>query len=297
MLIAVLLLAGSWSGCGGNSPPSPPTTTTVAPTTTTSSTSTTSTSTSTTTSTTAPPSTGFPDATNTGWSGTLAPSGTITTSSDGQVIEDLDISGVVRVNHNNVTIRNVKVSNGFIDLNPSTDGTVIEDCELDGSSQTSNVEAVRYARYEIRRCDIHGYGEGAKANGAVIIEDNYMHDFQSFLHQGAHHDGIQAEWGDNITIRHNTIDMGVDGANAAIFVQPNNDHSKVIVDDNLLASNGGFGAYDGTGGTANNCDVVFTNNRFSNKYHPAGGYYGTVNGFFCGTHYGNVIHETGESVD
>ncbi|MGH8950147.1 MAG: hypothetical protein ACRDX9_01870, partial [Acidimicrobiia bacterium] len=48
---------------------------------------------------------------NTGWQGLgltlgqLTPSGSITTSSNGQVIEGLDISGQVNINHDNVTVR------------------------------------------------------------------------------------------------------------------------------------------------------------------------------------------------
>src|SRR3954466_3550073 len=60
-----------------------------------------------------PPYPAFPDANCTGVLPGVARtnSGSMTTSSNGQVIENLNVNGTITVRHSNVTIRNVKVTN------------------------------------------------------------------------------------------------------------------------------------------------------------------------------------------
>src|SRR5690606_37929803 len=161
----------------------------------------------------APPS-GFPDGTNTGPSGTLKASGSINTSRDGQVIENLDISGEVRVNHDNVTIRNCRITSAggqaIYILNNA--GLVIEDCLLDGQGRNAEA-AVAHHNYTMRRCEVRNFGEGPRINGNVTIEDCLIHQFASFIAQGAHQDGIQATSGSNVVIRRNVVLIEPDGAN------------------------------------------------------------------------------------
>lgn len=188
------------------------------------------------------PTSGYPDATNTGVLAGISRSnsGSITTTSDGQVIQNLNVSGSIQVNHNNVRIKNVKITNpggDAIKLEPTKNGLLIEDCELDGTGNTGAQSAVSLANFTIRRCNIHHYGEGISANGGTVIEDNYMHDFTNFIAADAHQDGIQVEWPGGDIIRHNTIIMNVDGANAGIHVsgQP----GAALVENNLLGNSGG----------------------------------------------------------
>ncbi|MGH9153098.1 MAG: right-handed parallel beta-helix repeat-containing protein, partial [Acidimicrobiales bacterium] len=151
----------------------------------------------------------------------LQPSGTIYTTAPGQVIDAMDVSGSIRVVHDNVVIRRTRVRNPggeAIWQDPSRRGLVIEDCELDGTGNPNGAAAVAFANFTIRRCDIHHFGEGITASGNTVIEDNYLHDFVSYVAQGAHQDGIQMEWGSNQVVRHNTVLMNVDGANSAIWV-------------------------------------------------------------------------------
>jgi hypothetical protein len=273
-----------------------PTTTTVAPTTTT---------VAPTTMTVAPappaPSTGFPDASNTGPSGALSPSGSISTSANGQVIQNLDITGTISVNHSNVVIRNIRIrqpGGEAISIDPSTSGTVVEDCELDGTGDTRSDPAIAYARYTIRRCDIHHFGEGPRANGDTVIEDNYIHDFVDYSSIDAHQDGIQVVCNNNIVIRHNTILMNTENANAAIMVgTAQGTVDNVVIRDNLMAG-GGYTVYGGSaeGYSPNATRVQITNNRISTQYMPRGGYYGPFTNTYQVTMYGNVWHETGNPI-
>ena len=235
--------------------------------------------------------TGYPSAANTGVPGgvALASVGGFATTRDGQVIDALDVNGSIRVLHNNVTIRRVRVRNPggeAIWQDPSMGGLVIEDSELDGTGNPGAESAVAFANYTIRRCNIHHYGEGLAANGNNVIEDNYMHDFTNFIAQGAHQDGIQAEWGDNILIRHNAIMQNVEGANSAIWVSGQS-HSNVVIDNNLVA---GASFAIGLGNQA-----AATNNRISTVYYPNGGYFGPFT-YTSPTMSGNVWYESGAGI-
>jgi hypothetical protein len=184
-------------------------------------------------------------------------SGSITTSYDGQVIANLNVNGRITVNHNNVTIRNVKVTNpggvAITNIGTKATGLLIEDVELDGTGNNGGHSAVDFNNYTLRRANIHHYGEGPGCGNNVLIEDSYMHSFTSFVSSGAHQDGIQCEYGNNVMVRHNTILMNVDGGNAAItFGGP---AVNCTAEYNLVAG-GGFTLYQGqAGGT-------FRHNRF-----------------------------------
>lgn len=278
-----------------------PTPTTVAPTTTTVKPTTTTTVAPTTT-TTVPPSGGtggsrcpaypaFPDASCTGVlpGSSLSPSGSVTTSFDGQVIQNLDISGSIQVNHNNVTVRNVRLRNpgGTAITVLQKTGLVVEDCEIDGTGNTNGAEVINHHNYTIRRCNVHHFGEGPRANGNVVIEDNYFHSFTNFIPQGAHQDCVQITSGNNITIRHNTCLMNVDGGNAAIMIGSYSG-GDILVENNLLGG-GGFTAYCGEMNGYTN--VRYLNNRFSTAYFPRGGYWGPWAQCGNATRTGNVWHD------
>ena len=278
-----------------------PTPTTVAPTTTTVKPTTTTTVAPTTTTTT-PPSGGtgstrcpaypaFPNASCTGvLPGTsLSPSGSVSSSFDGQVIQNLDINGSIQVNHNNVTVRNVRLRNpgGRAITVLNTTGLVVEDCEIDGTGNTDGSEAIAHHNYTMRRCNVHHFGEGPRVNGNVVLEDNYFHTFTNFIPQGAHQDCVQITSGNNITIRHNTCMMNVDGGNAAIMIGSYSG-GDILVEKNLLGG-GGFTAYCGEMNGYTN--VRYLNNRFSTAYFPRGGYWGPWGQCGNATLSGNVWHD------
>ena len=242
----------------------------------------------------APSSGGFPNASNTGVPAgvTLKPSGSITVTQNGTVIDGLDVSGSIRVQANNVTIKRTRIRNPggqAITVSPSTSGTVIEDVELDGTGNKDSSSAVGDSNYTIRRAHIHHFGEGPRANGNVLIEDSYMHSFLNFIAQGAHQDVIQSTGGSNLTFRHNTMLMNVDGGNAAIMIGTYTG-SNLLIDNNLLAG-GGYTVY---GGDSHNwTNVRITNNRFSTMFYPKSGYHGPLLYAANATKSGNVWHESG----
>lgn len=155
----------------------------------------------------APP-TGYPDASTTGVPAgtTLTSSGTVSTSSAGQVIQNLSIAGYLNVNHNNVTVRRCRIRGGratpTVNIASGVTGFVIEDSEIDMAG--SGKVGIGYSNWAARRCNIHGGEDGAKMEHSTELRDSYIHHLLR-PDTGSHGDCIQSVKGNGITIVHNTL--------------------------------------------------------------------------------------------
>jgi len=173
----------------------------------------------------------------------LVSSGSITTTRDGQVIENVSVSGTITVRNNNVTIRNFRLDgNGTtypIGYESGHTGLVIEDGEV--FDYDAAVVGGNFTNYTARRLNVHdGTGDGFKAMGNVTIESSYVHHLGTS--PSSHADGVQASGGSGLTIRNNNFDMpkGLAGYtnSCAIFVAPDfGPISNVLIEGNWL--NGG----------------------------------------------------------
>lgn len=210
---------------------------------------------------------GYPDATNTGVPAgtTLTPSGDITVSQNGAVIQNLDISGSVTILANNVTIRNCRITSGdyypirYFDNNNT--GLLIEDTEIAGTN-SDVTSSIAFNDYTARRVNVHGGADGLKVDGNVVIEDSYIHDLS--VGQDTHNDGFQATGGSNVTLRHNTCKLSTtNGANACLQMGNENGNStNWLVTDNLFDG----GGWTLNAGGADSLTIAFTNNRFTRNY-------------------------------
>ncbi|MEM9467866.1 MAG: S-layer homology domain-containing protein [Actinomycetota bacterium] len=168
---------------------------------------------------------GFPTASTTGIAGVglspgdLTPSGTITITQDGAVIDMLDVSGVIKVQADNVTIRRTRIrhSSGFGIRNEGRN-LVVEDTTIIGST-TDAQSAIAYTHYRCTRCNMSGAVDGATAYANVVIEDSYIHNLRKG--PGTHNDGIQGSGGSNVTIQGNTILGPYQTSTSAILAQTN----------------------------------------------------------------------------
>lgn len=141
----------------------------------------------------------YADETNTGTTGTLTPSGTVTTTANGQVIENLDITGQIRIVHDNVTVRNCRINAaGFVwgidghYITPRT-GLIVEYCEIHGSMNS----AVLFGENSIIRYNnIWGQDNGIMIGGGhSTIFRNYIHDLAATSGPEPHFDAIQGGGG------------------------------------------------------------------------------------------------------
>ena len=206
---------------------------------------------------------GWPNATNTGVpSGTsLTSSGSITVTTDGAVIEKLDITGSITVLANNVTIRKVRLTSGdyypirYFDNNNT--GLLVEDSEIIGLSGDVT-SAIAFQHYTARRLNIHGMADGLKANADVLIEDCWIHNLSNGPTE--HNDGVQSTGGKGVTIRHNNI-SGASNATVQTGDESGAATEDMIIENNLLSGGGYTLNIRGTGATVpkNTCVI---NNRF-----------------------------------
>ena len=183
----------------------------------------------------------IPDWSTTGHSGTLDQIGNITTSYDGQVIENLDVYGTIRIRHSNVTVRNCSIR-GLMNTNPTFQIRVfpagpnntalnpvarVVDCTIwgpDGVDAYSSGNASLGRNTIWERCNMYGTTDGL----GMTYANNYMlgcwvHDLRWFADDpghsdGSHSDGVQLHGGGgNNYIFGNLIEMGYHG-NAAIMM-------------------------------------------------------------------------------
>jgi hypothetical protein len=150
-----------------------------------------------------PPSSGFPDTSNTG-----VPVGTVLRQTGGLIVKTAGtvISGVdapwMSVEAPNVTIRNSRIGGGTESMpivNRST-GLLVEDTTILGKDGTG----IMFDNYTARRVEVTGTENGFQAGNNTTIVDSWIHDLDTSA--GAHTDGIQFSPGaGNVVIRHNTI--------------------------------------------------------------------------------------------
>ena len=163
----------------------------------------------------------------------------ITTSSSGQVIQNLNITGSIHVKHDNVIIRNVRINGPFgrwaaISSDNNAKGAVIEDCEVNGN-RTLGSYGIGIGG-TVRRCKVWGVENGLTPQSNALYEDNYVYSLNPSGND-PHTDAVPIQGGpSNVTLRHNTFDTsGSTGFNATVFL------------------NGYFGPMD---------NILFDNNRF-----------------------------------
>lgn len=162
---------------------------------------------------------------------------TVTTSDT--VIDGWDIAGGVEIRANNVTIRNSRVrcagEGECIHVDGGLTGVVVShnDIGLDSGfgidPQGMNVFGKGAATsVAITANNIHNVGDGIRLNGAATVQDNYIHGLDP---NSGHGDGMQAEEGPNVIIRHNTIGAG---NTSSILVNNGTDENNWVIDSNLF---------------------------------------------------------------
>lgn len=117
----------------------------------------------------------------------------ITTTTDGQVIQDLDVFGFIYVHHKNVQILNCRVrgsgplttDGGLINcMNGNVLNLLVEDCELRCEFPSIWIDGIYGHDYTVRRCNIYWVVDGFGAFNSsdptqdlnITAEANWVHD-------------------------------------------------------------------------------------------------------------------------
>jgi Right handed beta helix region/Bacterial TSP3 repeat len=246
------------------------------------------------------PTGGFPDASNTGPTGSLTPvPGNVALNTPGMVYANRDVSGCIDVNATNVTIRNVRVicnHDNPIWLN-SGSNLLVEDTEYTCGIDPIGRAGIGDRDYTLRRVHAHGCENLAWANSNVLIEDSFFDvDVPYDPVRDPHTDALQIVGSNNVTVRHNRIygdyrgpQLGQFG-NAAITTAASGENN-LLIENNLLAG-GGYTLYCAERDDWTN--YVVRNNRFSTVFTPKVGGWGPWVWCRAEDGGGNVYHETGK---
>lgn len=240
-----------------------------------------------------PPVSMWPDASNTGVpAGVLLKNvSALTTTSDGQVIEGLHISGVLTVRHKNVVIRHCLIeaaSYWVILIMTGATGCQIERCKIVGGSGGIGAKGVHVyaAGCRVQRCDISSCEDGVYSGaGDLEILDNYVHALAGGTKP--HYDGFQIN-GSNTTIRGNHLALDHPGVSSCLTF---GNCSNIVIDRNLFKGGGYTTRFPNDRKITN---VKLTNNRYGKHVYGYG-----VTGGMAGNIVvsGNVDDGTGANID
>jgi len=221
----------------------------------------------------------FPDATNVGLAGVglvhgdLTDSGITATSSNGEVLEDLDLASLT-VQHDNVTIRRCRIQDTglwIVHTGNAPLNLTIEDCDIAALGSTPNVD--RYILIgegasdglTVQRCNLSGAENIIRPTGAdnIVIRDNFIHSFSSPKAE-PHYDGIEilSSGGSGHLIEHNHIYLDQNDTGTVNYTPEGSSSASNITVRNNRLRGGGYTLYfrdDQTSGSITN--VVVTHNR------------------------------------
>jgi hypothetical protein len=226
--------------------------------------------------------------------------GNLDVTTDGAVIENMNVNGAIFVQAKGVIIRNVKakwINTGgnrypFVAYSP---GTLIEDVEIDG--QNTSGMGVDGLNFTARRVNIHNTENGFRLFQNTTIEDSYVHDlYVASDVSDPHLSGLGSNAGSNFTIRHNSFDCyrvrGCSGA-LVLYNQPNMDN--VLIEKNYFKG----GSYCAYGGGPAGTNIDWLNNRFDRACQGDGSYGPITNRptDSASSWQGNVWHDTSEPIN
>ena len=207
-----------------------------------------------------PPDFVFPNASNTGPTGTLdavAHEGQITLAVEGEVYENKSITGVDSTHEfagflvlaPNVTIRNCEfvVLGGFYGIDCTATGLKVQDCRIIGPGYDGNGNDGINGATLVERCDVSLFENGMRIGSGALIRNNYVHDLEA-MGADPHYDGIACHGASNVVIERNTI---ISRDTSCVFLI--NDYgpvTDVTVDHNYMGGVSGYPMHvaDGHGG-------------------------------------------------
>jgi hypothetical protein len=242
----------------------------------------------------------------------LRASGTVESQYDGQVIEGLDIVGNVRISHDDVVVRDSRVrftSTYGLHVRKAADGSCPENVrfeyvEVDGSRAADSDIPVYGGScgWTLDHAHVHDTGRAVRVVNDVVVSNSYIRTNRTG--SDAHRGAVGSNGGRNNAIIGNVLICEGTGCSAAVPMYGDfAPVSGILVQDNLIATTGGYCVYGGSVNSKEYPDgsgVRFIGNRFSTRFFDSCGRFGVIAGFERGVRgnefTGNVWHETGESI-
>lgn len=231
----------------------------------------------------------FPDGNCTGWQHTGVTltnyTGPLTITAANTVIDSKNITGCITVQAANVTIKRSKVSgcsgqHRAVISNTTTTNTLVEDVEIDGGSNSNNIDlaAIGYTDITCRRCNLHHLTKGVHVDGENYrIEDSWIHDLYmpGAESSSPHGEAIYTDYTKNGVIKHNNLDSinlfgDINNSGALAIYNLYDGHDNLLVENNLMNTTSTICLYVGYTHNGDNdlTNVRILNNRFGQKYFP-----------------------------
>lgn len=213
--------------------------------------------------------TGWPDDTNTGYSGTLTDQGATTISINGTLFKDRRVNGRLTISGDNVIVRNVHVNTeDFYGIVIQGDNVLIEDVAVEGPETAGIVVMSGY--FTGRRLNVFGCEDGIRMGSGSKLYDSYIHDLVGTV--DSHFDSVTADGMTGWEIVHNTI-LNQNNQTACVWIgDPRYNPSEGLLQNNFLAG-GGYSIYSGHSSGAG---LRVLDNVFSTQYYPDSGSFGPV---------------------
>lgn len=209
----------------------------------------------------------FPNASNTGLSNPsllTVHSGNLTVTQDGTVLENMEIQGSVRIEAENVVMRNVWVYTSSVwTIYVDGGSLLIEDAEI-GNADHLGERGIGGANVTGRRLNIHHVEDGIKLYSSNLYEWIFVHDLDS-PNSGPHGDAIQAE-GTTVgaVVRNAYLDstgpMGL--GNSAIILKTDFGRIDNVLIENSYLNGGNYTFYSRVGDSGAPTNVTLRNNVF-----------------------------------
>ena len=219
-------------------------------------------------------------------------------TTDGAVVQNLDVRGGIEVRADDVTIRNVSFhidpswsaasTPNFVVQTAGHSGLTVIDSRFDGSDATGRpVVYDAIADYSakaltMRRNDVTGVCNGIESGNDSLVEGNFVHELWQYPDSGCHADGIQFDGGSDIVVQDNYVRMGVPPAGtwsqtSAIGIWADlGPLRNVTVRSNVIDVGAGYlfyaGATNGTGFSVTDCSFV-GNVVLRDRWHAYGVWY------------------------
>jgi hypothetical protein len=242
----------------------------------------------------------------------LAPTNSLSTELDGEVIEGLHVTGSITIAHDNVTVRDIKLDltgNYGLYVPERSDGscpagTVFENVEIDGRS-AADTDTPVYGEgcgFVLSDAYVHDTGQAVKVMGDSMIQDSYIVTSESG--SDAHRNALEVRGHNNRILHNYLVCSAPDGCSAALAIY--NDVTTVadvLVEGNFMAANAAYCLYGGSSHDngfppASNVDII--DNYFSVMIHPTCGRSGFLTAHDVGLNgnerAGNLVFETGKPV-
>jgi hypothetical protein len=198
-----------------------------------------------------------------------------TYSKAGQVVQNVDIHGYVRITAKNVVIKNAIIRGGATKCNASAvisieggGSATIQDAEIRPANPSACLDGVWAQNVTLLRVNIHGTVDGMKADDNTVVQDSWIHDlghFSSDPNQGGgptHNDAVQTVGGHNIKLLHNTLNVGADSNAAYQVTQDSGSVGNLRVENNYLDGGSCTLNFAHKGGPAPMSGISVVNNKF-----------------------------------